>query len=310
LKTCTKCGALKPEGEFHINRASPSGRASYCKICKNNYERSPYGHRKEYRKKQREELGDAYIKRQCVLSPLMPTATHIKYVTQEMIDEKRVSIVLKRAIKTGEVVITDKRCTKCKETKPLKNFHINRHVVYDGHTSICKECTRVIGLKVNRFKIDNLTDSYIRKTLSMQKAYKKLNLKPADISANSVELMRAKILEERNRVKDEKGLKKKSCKKCFVEKRLSEYPRVGKSNKTPHKDTCRECQNREYRKIWHKYQRKNLTDRHVLQALIKGTNLKREDIPPSLITLKRSEMAARRALFLGLRLRYKTKSNR
>lgn len=38
MKTCTKCGKLKDETEFHIcNRNTVSGRSAACKDCRNTY---------------------------------------------------------------------------------------------------------------------------------------------------------------------------------------------------------------------------------------------------------------------------------
>lgn len=35
MKKCSKCGQCKPLEEFHRHRSSPSGRDSWCKVCRN-----------------------------------------------------------------------------------------------------------------------------------------------------------------------------------------------------------------------------------------------------------------------------------
>lgn len=65
----------------------------------------------------------------------------------------------------------DKRCSTCKQTKPLAEFHV-KQAARDGLQSSCKECNIA---RAKRFYVENLqrcrdrTDAWIRRTNEMNR---------------------------------------------------------------------------------------------------------------------------------------------
>lgn len=98
-KMCASCGEIKPVDEFpkkggRYKNGSLKIR-SRCKTCYYKVKpKTDKKHRKSYNKKQSDNLGDSYIKK-------LIYKTGVKYseITPEMIETKRLNILIKRELK-------------------------------------------------------------------------------------------------------------------------------------------------------------------------------------------------------------------
>jgi hypothetical protein len=108
-KRCSVCKILKPLNDFNKRKLGKYGYDHYCKLCDN------FRHRESYAKKNNIDLSEKDLK--------------YKLDVQKIVDE------FKKIIPNYDF----KRCSKCKETKSINEFHL-RNKSKDGHDHHCKIC--------------------------------------------------------------------------------------------------------------------------------------------------------------------------
>lgn len=98
-RVCSKCQVWKPWSEYHRNRDGPNGYCSHCKDCRS-------VSRKQWRENETEHR----------------TRLNAKYAEREQLAKQGL-----------------KRCSKCSDIKPTKQFSIDRRK-WDGLQSQCRAC--------------------------------------------------------------------------------------------------------------------------------------------------------------------------
>lgn len=181
MKECKKCNTMKLESEFHRGRGRP------CKACRigeyvgrrkyqleyyiKNKEKSKLAHKlyqknnrescnkrsNEYRKKQRDNLDDAYI-----VFVLRKNNTPI---TENSIANQRASLIKYRnrviASKNRKMLIKTRECISCKGTK-LSNLFLSNAGKYCDK---CRESKEKEKKSKNHNHVVNVADYYVRQLI-------------------------------------------------------------------------------------------------------------------------------------------------
>jgi len=142
-KKCASCCKVKPADEFSRNPYSDDGKDSRCKACKKerdaqrkaNLQRDGYKVITEKRcsKCGETKSADGFYKD---ARSDDGKASHCKACEKERIAQLKVKL-----LRDGYKVITEKRCSKCGETKPADEFG-NSARGTDGKASHCKACNK------------------------------------------------------------------------------------------------------------------------------------------------------------------------
>uniref|UniRef100_A0A6M3KP16 Putative homing endonuclease n=1 Tax=viral metagenome TaxID=1070528 RepID=A0A6M3KP16_9ZZZZ len=129
-KLCKRCGTEKPVGDFNNDSSRPDGLWPWCKVCLKAYR----GARKPPPKVRlrrvcticgEEKLGNAFRKHM-----VSPDGTgKCRKCTEAVLSHE------------PDPTITEKRCSKCKETKAISEFSKAKQRK-SGYSPRCKECDR------------------------------------------------------------------------------------------------------------------------------------------------------------------------
>lgn len=150
-KRCARCGETKPTTEFGSNRRNPDGLHSYCRSCINAYMNARYVKRP---KRERPPLPE--LKRCSRCGQEKPRSDFRKAAkgnraadglfgwcrpcANEYAREKAQA----ESVRTGRQRPQRppdgfRRCSMCKETKPLADFYPSKHT-RDGRRAYCRKC--------------------------------------------------------------------------------------------------------------------------------------------------------------------------
>lgn len=107
-KTCTSCEAVLPLDEFHQNKASPDGRHSMCKTCKNAKARKKYKDkvekpRKKYLSYRERHLQTHYGISVSQFDSLLKKQNYCCAVCGKHSDDEKKSLHVDHDHKTGEI---------------------------------------------------------------------------------------------------------------------------------------------------------------------------------------------------------------
>ena len=170
MRTCTKCGQMKVDDEFHYRRSGK--RESWCKACKNARARSMYGienvvdvHAPEtfvritadgYRRVRVSgvEVLEHHLVWVIANGPI-PPGNHVHHVNGDRQDNRLENLrvmdkpkhmrhhrIEERTERIGDVPDGMKWCNRCKTIKPIDEFPLNKADSSCGHNYFCFDCNR------------------------------------------------------------------------------------------------------------------------------------------------------------------------
>lgn len=141
-KRCNKCGVIKPVSEFCKHTRHSDGLASWCSECSNKSKRDNYANRKTI------EFDYPEYK---TCKKCLKTKPAVKFTKNPLfkdgLDTKCMDCMAKehsnrsfaRILNNDYISISEKKCSVCKETKPISFFSSNRHSP-DKYRNSCREC--------------------------------------------------------------------------------------------------------------------------------------------------------------------------
>lgn len=155
-----------------------------------------------------------------------------------------------------------KRCSKCKQEKPLEAFHLNAGTK-DGRRYQCKDChtsTNKAYITANRDRVNE-----------KRRIYRAANKNRIN------ELQRAHLAKNRNLINERQRAKRAANRNLFRERDRAHYA----ANKNRRKET-------------RQFNIRNASDTYIKRLLTERTTLHPADIPDWLVEAKRAQLLLKR----------------
>lgn len=179
----------------------------------------------------------------------------------------------------SDLAIQTKTCSKCHETKEVALFYKSKKSK-DGYNGYCKACRNEYSAQ---YRKSEKWKSYIKDYQKSDKG------KESMAGYRKSEKYKAKKERRKQTLKSDPVAYAKSIES------MKKYQKSEKGIKTKQKyrnsEKHRLAKNKDEQKA-----RDNLSDRYIRKTLVQCTNLKHQDIPQSLVEMKRAELKIKRQL--------------
>ena len=165
-KRCSKCGQLKPVGDFYASTRNRDGYSCHCKLCVQNQKQS-YHRRLAARRQSEIRRTDTkkcpkcrQVKRVSEFYKAVGKVDGYRALCKECDSSSAVQYRKKVADREFEDILPTgkKRCWMCKRHLPVEKFNYDRNQ-NDGLTTLCRECSK--EYKTHHYE-ENYGDFYNR----------------------------------------------------------------------------------------------------------------------------------------------------